>query len=119
MELDIFDSSGRRKPVEKTSDTFLTSKLIRLLQPWARKLIPHLSNGTGPRTFGRKTIAVNRANGQTSVHGCFSGGDAASGPSSVIEAIAAGEHAAVGIDSYLTGESHAFWRQERDSATGI
>ena len=26
------------------------------------------------------------------------------------EAIAAGERAAVGIDRYLTGEEHAFWR---------
>jgi NADH-quinone oxidoreductase subunit F len=43
----------------------------------------------------------------------FAGGDAASGPSSVIEAIAAGERAAVGMDRYLTGAEHAFWRQEK------
>ena len=37
----------------------------------------------------------------------FAGGDAVSGPSSVVEAIAAGERAAAGIDAYLTGEAHA------------
>ena len=40
----------------------------------------------------------------------LAGGDAVSGPSSVVEAIAAGERAAAGIDTYLTGESHAAWR---------
>ena len=34
----------------------------------------------------------------------FAGGDAVSGPSSVVEAVAAGERAAVGIDKYLTGK---------------
>ncbi|MBN2311826.1 MAG: hypothetical protein JXR94_22800, partial [Candidatus Hydrogenedentes bacterium] len=40
----------------------------------------------------------------------FAGGDAAQGPSSVVEAVAAGERAAVGIDRHLTGQEHAFWR---------
>jgi NADH-quinone oxidoreductase subunit F len=43
----------------------------------------------------------------------FSGGDAVTGPSSVIEAVAAGERAAVGIDRLLTGSEHAFWRKEK------
>jgi NADH-quinone oxidoreductase subunit F len=53
---------------------------------------------------------VNPVNGQTSEGWVFAGGDAVSGPSSVIEAIAAGEKAAVGIDSMLTGAQHAVWR---------
>jgi len=35
------------------------------------------------------------------------------GPFSVVSAIADGEKAAVGIDFYLTGEAHAFWREEK------
>jgi hypothetical protein len=35
----------------------------------------------------------------------------------VVEAIAAGERAASGIDEFLTGESHAFWRTEKDVDT--
>jgi NADH-quinone oxidoreductase subunit F len=60
----------------------------------------------------RDFIAVNPATGQTSEPWVFAGGDAVSGPSSVIEAIAAGEKAAVGIDQFLTGEVHAAWRQD-------
>jgi NADH-quinone oxidoreductase subunit F len=51
--------------------------------------------------------------GLTSVPGIFAGGDAASGPWSVVAAIGAGERAAVGIDQFLTGEDHAFWREEK------
>jgi len=43
----------------------------------------------------------------------FAGGDAATGPMSVIHAVADGERAAAGIDKYLTGEEHAFWRVEQ------
>jgi NADH-quinone oxidoreductase subunit F len=32
---------------------------------------------------------------------------------SVVSAIGEGEKAAVGIDQYLTGETHAFWREEK------
>ena len=40
-----------------------------------------------------------------------------SGPSSVVEAVAAGERAAVGIDQYLTGKNHAFWRETHEVDT--
>ena len=42
----------------------------------------------------------------------FTGGDAATGPSSVVEAIGAGEKAAAGMDELLTGANHAFWRRD-------
>jgi len=58
-------------------------------------------------------IEVNPVTGQTSVEWIFAGGDAVSGPASVVEAVKAGEKAAVGIDLYLTGEEHAFWREEK------
>jgi NADH-quinone oxidoreductase subunit F len=35
------------------------------------------------------------------------------GPSSVIEAVAAGEKAAVGINTFLGGKSDPFWRKDR------
>lgn len=40
----------------------------------------------------------------TNVPGVFAGGDAVSGPATVIEAIAAGKKAAISIDKYLRGE---------------
>ena len=47
---------------------------------------------------------------RTSEQWLFACGDMATGPSSVVAAIGAGERAAVGIDQLLTGERHAFWR---------
>jgi formate dehydrogenase major subunit len=41
----------------------------------------------------------------TNVKGVFAGGDAVTGPATVIEAIAAGKKAALAIDKYLRGES--------------
>ena len=39
------------------------------------------------------------------------------GPRSVIEAVAEEKRAAVSIDTFLTGENHAFWRQEHVNTT--
>jgi NADPH-dependent glutamate synthase beta subunit-like oxidoreductase len=50
-----------------------------------------------------KTIKVNPRTLATSVPGVFAGGDAVSGPASVIEAIAHGRQAAISIDRFLGG----------------
>jgi NADH-quinone oxidoreductase subunit F len=62
-------------------------------------------------------VAADPVTGQTSVEWLFAGGDVGGGPASVVDAIAAGERAAVGIDRYLTGENHAFWRDYREVDT--
>jgi NADH-quinone oxidoreductase subunit F len=56
-------------------------------------------------------LVADPVTGQTSHKWIFAGGDAVSGPSSVVEAIAAGERAAFGIGRFLTGHEHAFWRE--------
>ena len=56
------------------------------------------------------TVKVDPITGRTSAEWLFAGGDTATGPASVVEAIAAGERAAVGIDVLLSGDAHAFWR---------
>ena len=48
-------------------------------------------------------IAVDLETQETEMKGVFAGGDAANGPATVIEAIAAGRRAAVSIDKYLGG----------------
>jgi NADH-quinone oxidoreductase subunit F len=119
MELDIFDSSGRRKPISKSDDTFLI-EADQVIAAVGQKVDTSLvKNSVSPVITDWGTIAVNRANGQTSVPWLFSGGDAVSGPASVIEAVAAGERAAAGIDTFLTGQNHAFWRQEQTVATAF
>ncbi len=51
-----------------------------------------------------RTIHVDRATLQTSVPFIFAGGDAVTGPSSVIQAIGQGKRAAFYMDRYLKGE---------------
>jgi NADPH-dependent glutamate synthase beta subunit-like oxidoreductase len=48
-------------------------------------------------------IAIDQNNQETEMKGVFAGGDAANGPATVIEAIAAGRRAAISIDKYLGG----------------
>ncbi len=52
----------------------------------------------------RGLIAIDKATQKTEMKGVFAGGDAANGPATVIEAIAAGRRAAISIDKYLGGD---------------
>ena len=52
----------------------------------------------------RKLIAIDKDTQQTEMPGVFAGGDAANGPATVIETIAAGRHAAIFIDKCLGGD---------------
>jgi NADPH-dependent glutamate synthase beta subunit-like oxidoreductase len=49
-------------------------------------------------------IAIDPSTQETEMKGVFAGGDAANGPATVIEAIAAGRRAAISIDIYLGGD---------------
>ncbi len=55
-------------------------------------------------TTRRGTLVVDPGTLETAVKGVFAGGDIVSGPSSIIEAIAAGRLAAVSVDRYLGGK---------------
>ena len=55
-------------------------------------------------SLGRgNTFQVDSDTLGTSVEGVFAGGDAVTGPATVIEAVAAGRQAAISIDKYLGG----------------
>jgi NADH-quinone oxidoreductase subunit F len=111
MELGEFDKSGRRKPVSKGAEFNLPADTLIAAIGQTLKT-GELFDGVSLKLNERDFIAVDHATGQTSEPWIFAGGDAVSGPSSVIEAIAAGEKAAVGIDQLLTGAVHAAWRSE-------
>ncbi|MFX0113329.1 MAG: FAD-dependent oxidoreductase [Candidatus Hodarchaeota archaeon] len=54
------------------------------------------------------TIAINENSMETTVQGLFAGGEVVSGPLSAVEAIEAGQKAAVAIDKYLGGNGDIF-----------
>ena len=70
-----------------------------------------LFDGVTVETTRKGWLATDK-NGRTSVEWVFAGGDAVTGPASVVDAIGAGEKAAVAIDQFLTGANHAFWRRD-------
>ena len=113
MTLGEFDRSGRRRP-ESDSGSDFTIETDQIITAIGQKVCLHeIFDGLELDLSDSDTIAVNRKSGQTSIPWVFAGGDVVLGASSVIEAVAAGERAAAGIDQYLTGENHAFWRNDQ------
>ncbi len=97
------DASGRRRPLPIEGSEFVIAcdAVIsaigqRIDTSWAEQE-PEL------KWTERNTLAVNPQSMQTSIPFVFAGGDAVSGPASVVEAVAAGQLAARGIHHYLQG----------------
>jgi NADH-quinone oxidoreductase subunit F len=112
MRLGQFDQSGRRHP-EEVGDEY-TIEADQILVAIGQTLNPgKILDDVSLDLRGETFIKADPVSGVTSEKWIFSGGDMVAGPSSVVEAVAAGERAAVGIDEYLTGQAHAFWRSEK------
>lgn len=107
-----FDRTGRRRP-EKDGKTFVVDADQVIFACGQTLDSSELFDHNELQPISGYKIMANSITGQTSIPWLFSGGDAASGPMSVIHAVAGGERAAVGIDEYLTGEKHAFWRVQQ------
>ncbi len=99
------DSSGRRRPVPKPGSEFLI---------YCDIIIPAIGQRTDSSWAGqiselrwsrRHTMEVSPQTMQTAVPYIFAGGDAVTGPATVVEAVAAGHRAAQGMDEYLQGIS--------------
>lgn len=100
MELGEPDTSGRRRPVPIKGSEFTTEFSSVITAIGQTPDIPadfKLKLGRG------NTIQADSETLATSSKGVWAGGDAVSGPASVIEAIAAGRQAASAIDKYLGG----------------
>lgn len=99
MQLGEPDESGRRRPIP-IEDSAFTQKVDMVI----------LAVGEAPdleflpeeiELNEDDTISVNPMTMETSMQGVFAGGDAVTGPATVIEAICAGKRAAESIDDYL------------------
>jgi NADH-quinone oxidoreductase subunit F len=104
MKLGEKDSSGRAKPVPIPGSEFQIPADTLILAISERAYTPYLKDSDG-LTLSPEwgTIIVDPASMATTRPGVFAGGDVVSGPSSVVEAMAAGKIAALSIESYLEG----------------
>jgi NADH-quinone oxidoreductase subunit F len=111
MVLGDYDKSGRRRPVAGRDPDFVVD-CDQVIAAVGQSLDAKTLVGDLPMELHHGWLKVNPSTGATKVDWVFAGGDATTGPASVVDAVAAGEKAAVAIDKYLSGADHAFWRQE-------
>jgi NADPH-dependent glutamate synthase beta subunit-like oxidoreductase len=100
MELGKLDASGRRRPVPIEGSEFVIDADVIVPAISQRPDISFLPDDT-ELEISRWDSFVIDSNGATNVPGIYSGGDADTGPSTVIWAIEAGHRAARGIIDYL------------------
>jgi NADH-quinone oxidoreductase subunit F len=119
MKLGEFDRSGRRKPVADASGDFVVDADQVIAGVGQTLDAAPMMDGTAIEVTKSGFFKIDPTTGRTSVEWIFAGGDAVLGPASVVEAIAAGERAADGIDRFLTGsaETHVFWREQKPNDT--
>jgi formate dehydrogenase beta subunit len=100
MKLGEPDDSGRRRPIpiEGSEFTVGTDMIIPAI---GEKPDLSLIEGKSIDITKWGTIVVDAPTGQTSLPAVFAGGDCVSGPATLVEAVAAGNKAARGIDQYL------------------
>ena len=117
MALGDYDKSGRRRPVAGHNPDFVVEADTVIAAIGQKLDAAAVLDGTPVELNRWGYLAADPNTGQTSVDWVFTGGDAATGPSSVVEAIGAGERAAAGMDELLTGANHAFWRRDIEPPT--
>lgn len=119
LSLGEFDRSGRRRPQRREAEPFEIDADQVIVAIGQRLDGAELGDNHDIKRDDDGFLRADPVTGQAADPWIFTGGDAVLGPASVVEAIAAGERAAYGIDLYLTGEEHAFWRQDRPVDTAF
>jgi NAD-dependent dihydropyrimidine dehydrogenase PreA subunit len=99
----VFDDEGRFAPVFDADDirVFETDTVILAI---GQAIDLEALGASGPEIGPRRTIGIDVPTGQTSLDGVWSGGDAANGPRTLIDAIADGRRSAADIHRSFGGE---------------
>lgn len=112
MRLGEPDESGRRRPVPVSfsEHQYEVDMVVPALGQLAEgSCIPSEMLEKGARV---PTLHVDPLTLETNIPGVFAGGDVATGPASIIEAVGAGKRAATSIHLYLTGQDPRTGRDE-------
>ena len=104
MTLGEPDATGRPRPVPIKGSEF-TIDADTVIPALGQVANLEFARELGLEVSAEGTLMVDEATLATNFEGIFAGGDVVTGPTTVIEAIAAGKKAARSIDSYLKGET--------------
>ncbi|MCL2707163.1 MAG: FAD-dependent oxidoreductase [Dehalococcoidia bacterium] len=99
MELGEPDASGRRKPVPIKNSEYVMSADMVLTAIGEAPDVSFMDGQVGLTSWNSVKIDEN---GNTSLPWLFAAGDCASGPASIVEAMAAGKRAAESIHAYIS-----------------
>jgi NADPH-dependent glutamate synthase beta subunit-like oxidoreductase len=97
------DDSDRLFPVPVEGSDFVIAADAVISAIGQRIDLEALSDLKGLKWTRRQTIQTNTVSMETTIPGVFAGGDAVTGPATVVEAIGAGKRAAEAIDRFLSG----------------
>jgi len=104
MKLGQPDASGRRRPIPIEDSEFTIDADMIIPAIGQSSDLSFLGSHNKLKLIQRKRFEVDPVTLETNIRGIFAGGDAVTGPDTVIEAMAAGRKAAISIDCYLNGE---------------
>ncbi len=104
MMLGEKDASGRRRPVPISGSEFSLELDTLILAIGERPDTTYLSAKDGIDTRKGENIVVDGETFKTKRDGVFAGGDAVTGPNTVVESMGAGRIAGAMIEKYLKGE---------------
>ena len=103
-ELGEYDASGRRRPVAIEGSEFSLNVDTVIAAIGQQPDTSFLQGDGGLEITKGNTFVVDPVTLATQRAGVFAAGDDVTGPATVIEAMAAGEKAAISIDNYLGGK---------------
>jgi NADH-quinone oxidoreductase subunit F len=105
MKLGDFDASGRRRPVPIEGSEFRVEVDTLITAIGERPDTSYIGANDGLALTSWDSIKADEETLSAAASGVFAGGDAVTGPNTVIEAIAAGQRAAESIQRWVDGAS--------------
>ena len=117
MELGAPDQSGRRRPVPVSGSEFDIPCDMVIPAIGQRVSSKFLEGTEGIEMTPWGTVTADPVTFHTSFPGIFAGGDLFTGPSNAVEAVAAGQQAAISIEKYLQEEELTEQRPGRPTGT--
>jgi len=105
MRLGELDASGRRRPVPVADSEFFVEADTVIAAVGQAPDLSFLPPDSALERTRWETLVVDDNTLVTNIPGIFAGGDFATGPGMVIDAIAAGRRGAIAVDKYLKGDT--------------